>query len=171
MMCQLGRIREAVQPRVRDRLQGFSLTQLWDLVTSLWKAVASASNGSEAATDQQSRTPRRNAGCDVGESEAKVEPPKTNGTPICLLPLLTLTVKHKAGALFHRPGPRFVQDQSSRKRRAGGGVATPTGRASRWVAARLVTQPLQPHTAFHSTRADASFPPPNHSTDTCCGRP
>lgn len=68
-------------------------TQLWNLVTSLWQALASAcDDGSEVAIDQQSQKFRRKAGYDVGESEVKVEPPKTNGTPICLLPFPILTV-------------------------------------------------------------------------------
>jgi hypothetical protein len=38
------------------------------------------------------------------ESEAKVEPTSTNKIPTCLSPLLTLTMKHKAGTLHCRAG-------------------------------------------------------------------
>lgn len=78
-------------------------TQLWNLVTSLWKALASAwDDGSEVAIDQQSQKSRRKAGCDVGESEVKVELPKTNGTPICLLPLPTLTVGQTWASVLYK---------------------------------------------------------------------
>lgn len=84
---------------------GLDRTQFWELVMSWWKAVVSVSDdGSEVAIYQHGQKSRRKAGCDVAESEAKVEPLKTNGTPNCLPPLPTLTMKYKAGTLDCRPG-------------------------------------------------------------------
>lgn len=74
---------------------------------NLQKAATFASeDGSEVAVVPKGR---RKAGCDVGESEAKVEPTRTNKTLVCLLPLPILTMKHKAGIFTTELGMYFAQ--------------------------------------------------------------
>lgn len=99
-MHWLGLIKEAVPPAPMstggDREEGIG-----------YRAETLPSDGSEVAIDHQGHKSRRKARCEVVESEGKVEPPKTIGTFIFLLPIPTLTLKLKAVTLYHELGHKL----------------------------------------------------------------
>ena len=66
----------------------------------------------------------------MGESEAKVETSKTNGNPICRSPLPALTMKCKAGTLFHKPGHMLCTVAEGEELAGVGGVWAHTSRES-----------------------------------------